>query len=254
MAKLTELKSKDHQDLKLSEDAMIKHAASQHVCNLQAHEVANAATCFPVFMTRSSTAGQIVLSAMMSFTVKENLFVQDKTWQSVFQPTSFRTYPLFLMQSPENEKQCTIGFDESSSDLSNETGLPLFTSEGKASPLLSEKTQLLEAELGHMRQTYEFTEALNKLDLLKAVDLQVHYQSGEVAVIKGLITVDEDKIQSIDNQALDELRKKGYLAPMYAMLISLFQVNVLITKHNQLTSHNKIKTVKIEVSKDTTAS
>lgn len=254
MAKLTELSINAHKNLKVTNDAMMSHASRQHVCNLQAQEIANAATCFPVFITRNSINGQLAVSAMMSFATQENLFVQDNSWHSVFQPTNFRTYPLYLMQSPENEKHFTIGFDQDSGHLSEEHGLALFTGDGKATPMLSEKTKLLEGELEQMRLTYAFTKMIDSLDLMKSVDLQVHYQSGEVGVIKGLQTIDEDKLQTISTDDLDKLRKAGYLAPIYAMLMSLFQINVLINKHNNLTTHTNIDTVKIEVSKDTTVS
>ena len=105
-----------------------------------------------------------------------------------------------------------------------------------------------------MKQTYLFLNSLEEHGLLKPLDLSVDYQNGENSKITGLHTIDEDKLKLLTGDQLKTLNDQGYLTPIYALLISLSQVNQLITKHNKLPESPKIVSVKLEVSKDTTQS
>jgi hypothetical protein len=252
MPKLTELTSKKHKDLKIAPQAHIKHAAKQHVVQLSAAEIANAATCFPVFVTRNNVNGGWVVSAMTSFELDQNLYVNDDSWSVAFNPASLRTYPLYLMQSPDNEKSFTVGFNEESDAFSTTDGIDLFQADGSATEHLTDVTRMLETELTNVKQTFEFGNVLDKLGLLKEIDLKVQYQDGTTNVIKGLHTINEDTLQTIDAEKLAQLNKIGYLTPIHALLISIFQLNVLVNKHNANDGKMKVKAVKMEVSKDPT--
>lgn len=252
MARLTELSNQQHKDLCIVPNAAVNYAAKQHVMNLQASELAHAATCFPVFISRNSRNGQLSLSALASFVTGRNLFLQNASWQPVFKPSSLLTYPLYLMQSPKTEQSFTIGFDAESEDLADGNGTPLFTEDGKATAELMEMTKLLNNELTSMQQSMAFLKTLDELNLLKSVDLQVQYQVGQTEVIRGLYTINEERLQTLDVEQLDSLRKAGYLMPIHALLISLLQINMLINKHNATDDLPSISTVKIEVSKELT--
>jgi hypothetical protein len=68
-----------------------------------------------------------------------------------------------------------------------------------------------------------------------------------------LHTIDEDVLHQLPTQAMEELNKQGFLIPVHAMLISLYQLNMLLRKHNDLSNFKKVKQLKIEVAKDMTA-
>lgn len=252
MARLTELSNQHHKTMCIAPKAAVRYAAKQHVMNLQASELAHASTCFPVFVSRNTRNGQLSLSALASFVSNRNLFLHNDLWQPVFKPSSLLTYPLYLMQSPTNEQSFTIGFDADSGDITEESGTALFSDDGKATAELMEITKLLNAELTNTQQSMAFLKAMDELDLLKSVDLQVQYQIGQTEVIRGLYTIDEERFQTLSIEQLDQLRKMGYLMPIHALLISLLQVNMLINKHNATEDLPSISAVKIEVSKDLT--
>lgn len=252
MATLTELSSKEHKDLKVSPGVQIKYASKQHVMPLSAAEISNAATCFPVFVTRNNVNGSLVFSAMTSFELEQNLFVQDDNWAPVFQPNSLRTYPFYLMQSEKSEQQFTIGFDAQSNDLSPLEGTILFDEQGKASQYLTQVTRILESELGAIKQSLEFGKALEEFKLLRVMDLHVQYENGQTHTITGLHTINEEAMQLLSAEQLSTLNKAGYLMPIHALLMSLFNLNALITKNNALAHKAKVSSIKMEVSKDFT--
>ena len=252
MARLTELSSQLHQNMCIAPNAASDYASKQHIMQLQATELPHAATCFPVFVSRNSRNGQLSLSALASFVMHKNLFLDKGLWQPVFKPQRLQTHPLYLMQSPSDEKQFTIGFDADSNDIVSGQGSALFSADGKASPALTEITRLLNNELTMTHQSHTFLKKLDELDLLKPVDLQVQYQVGETEVITGLYTINEDNLQTLPIEQLDQLRKSGYLTPIHALLISLLQINMLINKHNASDDLPTITAVKIEASKEQT--
>jgi hypothetical protein len=245
MTTLTELSSTAHGNLKIVPNAIMDFISKQHVLSLMAVEIGSAAACFPVFVARSSKKGTLSFSAMTSFDMGENLFVVKRNWEGVFLPSCLRTYPLVLMQSPKDPKQFTVGFDEKSDAVSTSQGSVLFDAEGKASPLLSDVTKLLETELGNVRQNYELGKTLENLNLLKQVNINVQYHDGSTNVIKGLQTINQEVLGSLKAQQLEQLNKAGYLTPIYGLIISLYQLNALMTKNNAIAGKAKVASIKM---------
>ncbi len=245
---LTELSSVTHADLKMDPTGALKVAATQHMINLKVSEVGMAVSSFPVFISRASDTADWTISAINSYELGDNLFVQNDAWIGTHMPVGMQTYPFFLMRSPKDEKNFTIGIDEQSNVFSKEEGEALFE-DGKASVRLSQATAQLELEIKHDVHTYQFGKKIEELGLIRPIDLQVHYNKGLVNTLKGLNTIDEQALHDLDAEKLGELRKDGYLLPLYAMLTSIYQFNNLIKLHNLKFPENTIAQVKLEVPK-----
>ena len=253
MSELVEVSTKQHKGLKVRANCSIEVAAKQQIIRLRVVEVGRAATNFPVFFTRGSQDGALVLSALTSFENGHNMFVKDGQWQATYQPSAMQTYPFFLMQSPSDEKNYTIGIDENNPAFSKEEGDSLFDDNGKASMQLSRAKVLLEADIQHDINTYQFAKKLQELALLKGIDLIVQYQDGASQTIAGLITIDEDKLNALSAEQLHGLNQQGYLVQIHALLISIYQLNLLILKQNSRSDLPKVAQLKIEVAKDRVA-
>ena len=253
MTELVELNNKKHLEMRVKPGSNVALAAKQQIMKLRVTEASKAATSFPVFFTRDPRNGAWVLSALSSFEPNQNLFVKQQRWDSAFQPTSVQTYPIYLMQSPNKENSYTLGILEQSDTFSKEDGEPLFDSKGRPSLYLSRIQKLLEADINNDFQTMKFSEKLAELDLLKAVNLSIQYQDDSVQNLNGLHTLDEDKLQSLSESQLLELNKLGYLVPIHAMLISIYQLNTLVKKSNEVQGARAVKQLKIEVARDPNA-
>jgi len=246
---LVELNSKKHLNLKVLENADIVFASSLHAMNLRVIEVGTAVSSFPVFLTRSPKNGEWVIIALTSFETGKNLFAQQHKWSATYKPICMQTYPLYLMQSPNDNQRYTMGINESDTVFVENEGTSLFDEAYKATPYLHQKTKLLEADIKHDKQTYEFTQHIDKLGLIKEVYLLVHYENGSVQTIKGLHTIDEDKLQSLSSEHFYELNQKGYLSSIYALLLSIYQLNLLVNKNNANTDFLPVKNIKLEISR-----
>ena len=253
MAELTELHNDKHGKLRVVENCALTRAKSQHIVSLRVTEVANAVGDFPIFATRSPTSGRWSLSAMTSFEPGSNLFVDGGDWLALYRPTIMQTFPLYLMQAPGTEKGFTVGIEEGNPAFSEERGDALFDEQGKPSPYLNRVSAALEADVNNDLLTLQFTETLEELGLLKAINLLVHYEDGRINTIKGLNTVDEDGLKSLPDDTLAGLHRKGYLLPAHALLISLFQLNALIRRHNRREQLPPIQQLKLEVARDSAA-
>ncbi|ABG42186.1 hypothetical protein Patl_3684 [Paraglaciecola sp. T6c] len=254
MSTLVELSNTVHKDLKLKENSLAQFAASQQIMRLRVPEVGKAATNFPLFFSRNQQDGSWVLTALSSFEPMQNLFVDEGRWNAIYQPISLQTFPFYLMQSPKVENSYTIGILESSDAFSTEAGEAIFDSAGRASLYLTKAKNLLEAGIKQDIDTHRFMQETESLGLIKAIDLQLVFEDGNTQNIAGLCTIDEDKLHSLAAEKITVLNDSGYLIAIHAMLLSIYQLNLLLRKHNERNTHNKITQLKIEVAKDRVAS
>jgi len=252
LTELTELTAAQHNQLRVLPKKVLDVVKTQHLLNLRVNELGLAATCLPMFITRVDQTQSWVLSAVAGLEKGKNLFVGDEHWEAIYQPSSMQTYPFHLMKSPKDDKKLTIGFDQSVDAFSEHEGEPLFEGANKASLYLSRISALLEANIKNDIQTFEFMQRLEELNLLKEISVLVEYEGGTVNTLRGLNTIDEDTLQALSLEDFDSLRSKGYLAPIYALLFSVFQLNSLMQKHNSRGEGIPITQIQFEVAKSTT--
>ena len=257
MAQLVALSAEQHQSLYLNKHAESQFAASQHLLTLRVNEVGQAISSFPTFLMKDPHSGLWRLAAITSFVMGSNLFVQDNEWQAAFKPSALQTFPFFLMKVDEQQGQdqkanYTVGIDPTSAAFSADAGEEIFTSSGKASMHLSKVTAMLEADIQHDIHTYQFGQLLHELGLIKPINIVIYRQDGSEGgssqeTLQGLCTIDEDKFNTLPVEQLESLRAKGYLLPINALLLSIYQLNNLIRRNNDDPAMTKIEQIKLAV-------
>ncbi len=248
MKKLVALNQTSHKNIKFNPQRAILAAAKRQTITITASEISRAASTFPVFVMPNVGGGRWSIATLTSFAPSTNVFLQGENWEATYIPNAVKTYPFSLINA-ENGGY-TVGIDEESESLSTEDGEPLFEANGQASQHVSQVTKILDAELQNTIDTVHFIEHIEKLKLLKAVDLIVRYDDETSQNMTGLHTVDEDNLNLISGDELEALNKKGYLVQLHAMLISLYQINLLIQKNNLTSGFDKIKNVKFQITRD----
>lgn len=250
---LTEITLDAHKDLKFDPLGAMRVAEKQHIVSLKVNEIAIASTQFPIFLSKALTNDRWVISAINSFEVNANLFVDGDNWNGSYLPTGMQTYPFFLMEKEGGEREYCIGIQEQNPVFSKEEGEPLFEEDGKAGLPLSRATKLLQADLSNEVHTFQFNKMMQEFGLIKPVNLVVSYHDGKTNTLQGLNTIDEQALQNLDDDKLLELRKLGYLLPAYSLIASGFQLNSLLIKHNQkYADEQKILQVSLEEPKPDT--
>lgn len=249
MPELTPLSNEKHRDLCVVDNAINIFAAKQHVIRVQATEVGKAVADFPVMFNRNPHTGNWAISAVTSIEADGNLFVKDGEWTAAYRPISLESHPLYLLNAPGTKEGYAVGIFEEGDDFSRESGERLFDDEGKPSDYLSKMTTLLEDGIEEEVRSQTFIKTLDDLGLLRAIDIHVYYQDETVKTITGLMVVDEDKLKDLTAEQLADFNQKGYLVPMHATLVSVFQLNALVRRHNEA-GLQPVDQVKISVTRD----
>ncbi len=250
MSQLTALDPLYHDDLKVVPENVLAMTAKQHLINLRVSEVGQAVCCCPVFLTHINESADWALSALSGFEVGVNLLMDDSKWDASYMPVSLQTMPFYLMHSDEHEHGYAIGIDAKSDVFSKTEGELVFSENGVEGILVSRARALLEKNLNDDLHTYKFIQTLNEYGLIKPVDLLIYQADETINTLRGLHTIDEDRLRQLNADELSNLHSKQYLPPIYAMLISIFQVNELIRRHNRLNSENIVKQIKIQIQRD----
>jgi len=233
MAKIVALSSKEHADFKVKQDCVIDAVKDQHILNVRVSEIARASACMPVFLNQFEENGDWAVSVITSLELNSNLFVNsDNKWSVNYLPNSLKAYPFFLVGG-QKEDEFTVGIDEESDAFSKEEGVAIFDEESKSSAAMESVLKLLESDIADRAHTQKFVETLKEFDLIDPLVMRVQYADGQVNTLTGLNSIDEKKIQALDDETFNKLREKGFLAPIYAIILSVYQLNELMKRHNQ---------------------
>jgi len=208
MAKVVALSGTKHNDLKVTPNCVVDAVKNQHIVNIRVSEVSKASACMPIFLNKFEGTEDWTISTITSLELNKNLFVVDDKWTVNYVPNIMKTFPFFLANS-DKEDEFTIGIDEESSAFNKKEGVEIF-------------------------------DVLEEFDLIDPLTMRVQYEDGQVHTLTGLHSIDERKLTAMDDKTFTKLRATGFLAPIYALILSVFQLNELMKRHNQQEGVKKI--------------
>lgn len=257
MHNLIALSASEHRDTAVAANAALVYAQSQHLLNVRIHEISQLLADVPVFFSRHQQSGQWLLSGLYSFTPAENLLLQQNQWLGSYQPVCLQTYPLML--GADAAQLLLIADERVLQTTATPNATALFEQNGQPSTYLRQQKALLDKDLQQEYLTFQFVKAVAALGLIKELDLHLLYADGSSQLIKGLATVDEDKLQLLSGEQLQQLQQQGYLLLLHAMLLSITRLNRLIQLHNlrsnglrsdgQQSGSQQLKSIKLEISR-----
>jgi hypothetical protein len=250
MSQFVVLSNEKHRQFKLKKNASLAYAATQQAIPIEAVEVAKAAINFPIFFTKNQH-DEMTLSAIAGLNSGESLFMKEGVWDASYVPACLQTYPFYLIQSPDNEKEFTVGIQEDNPSFSTTEGDPLYDGEGKPTPQLERVGSVLNRHLDNVRATVLMVDRLKGLDLFKPIDILLQFQDNTARRINGLYSIDEDKLNQLPADELVKLNQDGVLFVMHALIVSNYQINNLVRRYNQGEVSNKIVNITIELNEVT---
>ena len=216
-----------HKNLKVKQDLTFKHASNQHLSLLQAHEFTAAALHYPIVFVKDSDTGQFISVVMLGLEPTENLFRANEEWSATYIPSSIRGYPFLI--APETMSLC---IDTSCELLNDVDGENLFNSDGSESTYLKSVKELLTVFLSQTPETKGFINSLTEMNLLTNLTLTIQDKDRENGdyQLNGIYAVDSTKLHELSDSDFLTLKRKNYLPPIYAHLLSLGSVASLIQK------------------------
>ncbi len=228
---VTPLNRERHRDLKLAvPDKPFGFAAGAHMIPALAEEFGAAARHLPIlFLPGASQPSPVFLVGLRP---GRNGFVnEDGAWSAGYLPAYLRRYPFIIGEMEGAEP--LICLDEGSDRLSREAGRPFFAQDGTDTPLLAEIVKLTGDYLNAAKRTEALMVALQTHDLLRPITIEARPSDPSAggntssAVMHGLLALDEHKLNALPDDQILDLRRQGFLGPLYAHLISLASVDRL---------------------------
>jgi len=221
---ITLLEQAKHGELKITASDF-NHVAEQHIVPVTLHEIARAATEYPIVFVKNSDTGEFQSVAMLGLKPGQNLSVKDGKWLGLYIPAVVRDYPLGLVLNPEVKDKVWIGLREEAKEVSKTEGQALFNGD-QETPFLEARKKALITHFEQDQATRGILGFLAEKELFISQTLTVDV-AGEKRNINGLYLIDEQKLNSLSDEDFLELKKRGLLGPIYGHLGSINQVNRL---------------------------
>ena len=228
-----------HKDLHVKINGDYAHTKDTHLAAASIREYAQIASCMPIIFIKDPKSDTTHSVAMLGIEQSVNLFMQGGKWSGHVVPLNIQRYPFDVR--PDGDK---LGvFIDENSDLVGQEGEPLFT-EDAPSPFLDNRQKLLSELANSEMATREFVKKVEELDLFESIVIRAQYVDGQQRNINGMQTISEKRLQALDAATIDNLHKLGYLGAIYAVMLSLGQLNRLV----QLTQsgENPVKALQLQ--------
>ena len=146
---------------------------------------------------------------------------------------------------PDGDK-LGVYIDENS-DLISDEGQALFTEAGEASEFLDNRQKFL-ADLANSEMlTQRFVAKVVELDLLDPIQIRLTYQDGKQRNVTGMMSINEKKLLELPEEQVLELHKQGFLGAIYAVMMSVGQLNRLVELSND--TDNPIRNMQLSAVK-----
>ncbi|MET7245302.1 SapC family protein [Methylobacterium sp. EM32] len=214
-----------HRAWHLAQPQRFAFARASHIVPALAEEIGAACRHLPVVFLPESL-GPVPVFLVGAAPGQCALIDDAGTWTGRYLPAYLRRYPFIMGESEGSEPLVCI---DTETDLLRrdaadpaEASLPLFTGDGRETPLLQERIRLVADYAESARRTAAFGRLLQDLKLLRALTIQVHHPlTGESHVLHGALGIDEAALAALPEDAFARLRREGWLATIYAHLVSL---------------------------------
>lgn len=149
-----------------------------------------------------------------------NLYIEDNGQWAAGKPVPayLRRYPYILFE-PEGASQLPLCIDRASDLVVEGEGQPLFDN-GEPTDAAKHALQFCEAYQQQLIGTRALSMALNEAGILVERKIAIGTPSGGQHEMNGFLVVDEEKFNALPDETILDWRKKGFLAAVYAHLLS----------------------------------
>ena len=237
------LDKEKHKDLKVAVNTSFSFAKNTHLAAATIREFAQLAATMPLVFIEDTNAKRHHVVTMLGMEQGQNLFLTGDSWKGPHVPMNILRYPFDVR--PDGDK-LGVYIDENS-DLISDEGQALFTEAGEASEFLDNRQKFL-ADLANSEMlTQRFVAKVVELDLLDPIQIRLTYQDGKQRNVTGMMSINEKKLLELPEEQVLELHKQGFLGAIYAVMMSVGQINRLVELSND--TENPIRSMQLSAVK-----
>ena len=234
------LNNVDHKDLKIIGKRSAEYGDNVMFAMTFPFEFRNIQSYYPIFFQKNAETGQFYPVALFGFQDKENLFLSDEGWDASYIPLMIDRNPFLIgfqqaKGQDEGSKQRVVSIDMDNPRANKTEGESVFLEHGGRTDFLERITGILEAiDNGH-ENSKVFVESLLEHDLLESFSLEITLNDGSQNQLLGFYTINEEKLQELNSEALGKLNSQGCLQPIFMIVASHSRIKTLIDKKNSQT-------------------
>lgn len=225
------LTREDHQELRIRIEPDAARGDGEMAAYIVPAEFRRVQSEFPIVFRRNQADDSFGALALFGFENGENLFLDGNVWHARYRPLSLAVQP-FLIGPPVEEGsdgQVHVDLDHARISQTGE-GMRVFDEDGGTTPYLEQIAGMLgELHAGHT-DARGFFAALERHGLLEPFTLEVPLSNGSKQSLVGFHIIAEERLQSLDGDALGELHAAGYLLPIFMALASLSHFSTLVER------------------------
>lgn len=193
---------------------------------------------YPIVFRENASEGGFDSVAMLGLEGGENLFLENDSWNARYIPLTIQRQPFLIGFQQHTEdgvpvEEAVVHIDMDSPRISESEGEAVFLEHGGVSPYLEYVSSILKAINEGHKYNKGFSDALVQYELLEPFTLEVELNNGSKFKLMGFHTIDEDKLNALDGDALASLHSRGYLEHIYMTMASIANFAVLIQKKNE---------------------
>lgn len=237
------LDKEKHKNTKVAANNTFKYAKNTHLAAASIKEFAQLAACMPIVFIQDPKNDRYHCVAMLGMEQSQNLFLagSGEQWHAPHVPMNILRYPFDVR--PDGEK-LGIYIDENS-DFVGDEGQALFTEAGEPSDYLKNRQQFLADLANSELMTQRFVAKVTELELLDPIQIRLTYENGQTRNVTGMMSINEKKLLELDDEKVLDLHRSGFLGALYAVMMSLGQLNRLVELSNK--TENPIKNMQLSV-------
>ncbi len=237
MANYVMLNNVEHQNVKVITERSARYGDDVHFVMTFPIEFRRVQSFYPIFFQKDASTGKFYPIALFGFEAEENLFLKENGWDSNYVPLMIRRHPFLigLQNAPEeaDANRSVVSIDMGSPRVNETEGEALFLPHGGTSEYLASMIEILEdIKVGHEMNT-KFIDALLEFDLIESVSMEIELNNGSKRQLLGLYTINEERLEQLDSEALGKLHSRQFLLPVYMILASMSSFRTLIDKRNE---------------------
>ncbi len=234
LSKLVPILKQTHQGSRWRKPPNFQFAAGDHLMPLGLAELRTAAMSLPAGFVRIGE--KFMLVAVQGLRNGENLVLATSgKWLASHLPNSYQGYPFRMARIDQERYQICVREDSEfirdAGDLPEnaKNWHPLFDEEGNLGKLLAERVQQMQQHASDLLAAEKATEKLQELELIKEWDIAVREEGKDAPKqVRGLYTIDQDRLATLDGDALVSMRDCGALLLTYLQLFSAYNMPALV--------------------------
>lgn len=234
MSKHVLLNNIDHKNMRVIVDRSMALGDNIMHAPVFPFEYRSAQADYPILFHKDENSGDWNSVALFGFERGENLFLSDSGWEQSYMPLSIERGPFLI--GLQSGGQPVIHIDMDNPRISETDGQALFDEEGGNSDYLNRMAAVLDAIHQGVGQMRGFTAALEELELLEPLSVDIELNDKSKNRLVGFYAINEEKLAALPEDKLKGLQDHGFLMPIYMVLASLSQLKPLIDRKNAINS------------------